>query len=74
MVFLSSSQNANQVHQQVPRWKESSELRILSWNIFMLPYISLFNNNDQRAKALSEQLNGSDYHICLLYTSDAADE
>jgi len=44
MVFLSSSQNANQVHQQVPRWKESSELRILSWNIYMLPYISLFNN------------------------------
>lgn len=65
MVFLSSSHNANQVHQQVPRWKESSELRILSWNIYMLPYISLFNNNDQRAKALSEQLNGSDYHIIV---------
>jgi endonuclease/exonuclease/phosphatase family metal-dependent hydrolase len=65
MVFLSSSHNANQTYHQAPRWKESSELRILSWNIYMLPYISLFNNNDQRAKALSEQLNGSDYHIIV---------
>jgi len=60
-----SSQNANQIHQQVPRWKESPELRILSWNIYMLPYLSLFNDNDQRSKAIAERLNGSDYHIIV---------
>ena len=60
-----SSQNANQVHQQAPRWKESPELRILSWNIYMLPYLSLFNDNDQRSKAIAERLNGSDYHIIV---------
>jgi len=60
-----TSQNANQVHQQVPRWKESPELRILSWNIYMLPYLSLFNDNDQRSKAIAERLNGSDYHIIV---------
>lgn len=65
MVFLSSLQNANQVHYPVPRWSTSSELKILSWNIYMLPYISLFNKNDQRAKAIAERLNGSDYHIIV---------
>jgi len=60
-----TSQNAYQVHQQVPRWKESPELRILSWNIYMLPYLSLFNDNDQRSKAIAERLNGSDYHIIV---------
>jgi endonuclease/exonuclease/phosphatase family metal-dependent hydrolase len=48
-----------------PRWATSSELKILSWNIYMLPYISLFNKNDQRAKAIAERLNGSDYHIIV---------
>jgi len=65
MVLLRSTPNANQTIHPVPRWKESSELRILSWNIYLLPYISLFNNNDQRAKAIAEQLNGSDYHIIV---------
>ncbi|MCX6308711.1 MAG: endonuclease/exonuclease/phosphatase family protein [Bacteroidia bacterium] len=65
MVLLSSTHKANQAIYPVPRWKESSELRILSWNIYLLPYISLFNNNDQRAKAIAEQLNGSDYHIIV---------
>jgi len=51
--------------QPFPRWSTSSELRILSWNIYMLPYISLFNKNNQRAKAIAERLNGSDYHIIV---------
>ena len=44
---------------------KSSELKILSWNIYMLPYISLFNNNDQRAKKIAEKLNNSDYQIIV---------
>jgi len=65
MVLQRSSHNANQTIHPLPRWKESSELRILSWNIYLLPYLSLFNNNDQRAKTIAEQLNGSDYHIIV---------
>lgn len=65
MFLLSSLQNANQAHLPVPRWSTSSELKILSWNIYMLPYISLFNDNDKRARAIAERLNGSDYHIIV---------
>lgn len=65
MVLLSPLQNANQAHYPVPRWSSSNELKILSWNIYMLPYISLFNDNDKRAKAIAERLSGSDYHIIV---------
>jgi len=65
MVLLSSSQNAKPVQHSVPRWSASTELKILSWNIYLLPYISLFNDNDKRAKAIGERLNGSDYHIIV---------
>jgi endonuclease/exonuclease/phosphatase family metal-dependent hydrolase len=51
--------------QPFPRWSTSTELKILSWNIYMLPYISLFNKNDQRAMAIAERLNGSDYHLIV---------
>jgi len=51
--------------QPFPRWSTSPELKILSWNIYMLPYISLFNKNDQRAKAIAERLNGSEYHLIV---------
>lgn len=65
MVLLSSSHNANKIPRQTSRWQESSDLRILSWNIYMLPYLSLFNDNDKRAKAIAERLNGSNYHIIV---------
>lgn len=65
MVFLSSSRNSKTVQHPVPRWSASTELKILSWNIYLLPYVSLFNDNDKRAKAIGERLNGSDYHIIV---------
>lgn len=43
----------------------SSELKILSWNIFMLPYISNFNNNGERAAIIGDQLVDSDYQIIV---------
>lgn len=43
----------------------SDELKILSWNIYMLPYISLFNRNDERAKAIVSKLYNSDYQIIV---------
>ena len=45
--------------------KVSKDLKILSWNIYMLPYLSLFNGNSSRARVISEQLIKSDYQIVV---------
>lgn len=45
--------------------KDSTGLKILSWNIYMLPYISLFNNNALRAKTIAQKLSTSDYQIIV---------
>jgi len=45
--------------------KDSTGLKILSWNIYMLPYISLFNHNAQRAKTIADKLSTSDYQIIV---------
>ena len=42
-----------------------SSLKILSWNIYMLPYISLFNHNADRAKVIANKLEYSDYKIIV---------
>ncbi len=42
-----------------------SNLKILSWNIFMLPYVSMFNGNGQRAKRIVEELKHSDYQLIV---------
>ena len=44
---------------------DSTELKVLSWNIYMLPYISLFNHNAKRAKVIAEQLKNSAYTIIV---------
>lgn len=44
---------------------EVKDLKILSWNIYMLPYISLFNNNGERAKVIVSKLQNSDCEIIV---------
>ncbi len=44
---------------------KTSQLKILSWNIYLLPYLSLFNSNSIRANAIAEELENSDYHILV---------
>lgn len=44
---------------------ENDQLKILSWNIYLLPYLSLFNNNSKRANAIADELENSDYHILV---------
>jgi len=44
---------------------QSDELKILSWNIYMLPYVRFWNNNRTRAKAIARELTNSDYHIIV---------
>ncbi|MDP4239985.1 MAG: sphingomyelin phosphodiesterase [Bacteroidota bacterium] len=40
-------------------------LKILSWNIYLLPYISLFNRNAERAEVIAAELRYSDYQIIV---------
>ncbi len=44
---------------------KSPQLKILSWNIYLLPYLSLFNSNSKRANAIADELENSDYHILV---------
>jgi len=44
---------------------QQGELKILSWNIYMLPHCSLINGNTRRAKAIAENLSGSEYDIIV---------
>jgi endonuclease/exonuclease/phosphatase family metal-dependent hydrolase len=64
-MFFNSSQNAIQSENSFCQETISFELKILSWNIYMLPYISLFNSNDQRAKIIADKLKASDYQIIV---------
>ena len=43
----------------------TNQLKILSWNIYMLPYISLFNHNAGRAKVIADKLEHADYQIIV---------
>ena len=60
-----SAQNAVQMDNSICQQIKFFELKILSWNIYMLPYLSLFNNNFQRAKVIADKLNVSDYHVIV---------
>jgi endonuclease/exonuclease/phosphatase family metal-dependent hydrolase len=40
-------------------------LKILSWNIYMLPHLSLIHRNRKRAALIAENLKKSDYDILL---------
>jgi len=62
--------NTIEIKGQTPPYIEKtsvtpSSLKILSWNIYMLPYISLFNSNAKRAKVIADKLEYSDYQIIV---------
>jgi endonuclease/exonuclease/phosphatase family metal-dependent hydrolase len=42
-----------------------NQLKILTWNIYMLPYCSLVNGNCQRARMIASQLSDSDYDVIV---------
>lgn len=43
----------------------SGELKILTWNIFMLPYCSIIHGSLTRARAIADKLANSDYDIIV---------
>lgn len=44
---------------------DHKHLKILSWNIYMLPYISLINGNTKRASLIADKLQNSDFQIIV---------
>ncbi len=62
MTIISSESFAKNPVQEC---KSENQLKVLSWNIFLLPYLSLFNNNSIRANAIADELENSDYHILV---------
>jgi endonuclease/exonuclease/phosphatase family metal-dependent hydrolase len=42
-----------------------NDLKILTWNIYMLPHCNLLNGNCKRARLIAEKLNESDYNIIV---------
>jgi len=55
----------NQPLPEVLQKTDSGSLKILSWNIYMLPYLSLFNHNAGRARAIADRLEHTDYNIIV---------
>lgn len=46
--------------------KTGNELKILTWNIYMLPYCNLLHKNCKRARFIAEKLYESPYDIIVL--------
>lgn len=43
----------------------SSEMKVLTWNIYMLPHFNWINANHRRARGLAQELCQSDYTIIV---------
>lgn len=51
---------------QVRKYNENkTDLKILTWNIYMLPHCSYFNDNCRRARFIAGKLESSEYDIVL---------
>lgn len=51
---------------------EQQPLRVLSWNIYLLPVLSLFNDNQSRAKAIADQIVESNYDVVVFQEAFSA--
>lgn len=55
---------SKQQYKEFPDFKQK-KLKILSWNIYMLPYINFLNNNELRAQSIGELLRHEDFNIIV---------
>jgi endonuclease/exonuclease/phosphatase family metal-dependent hydrolase len=46
--------------------KPNQPLKILSWNIYMLPFCNMVNHNSERSKYIASKLDSSEYDIIIL--------
>ncbi|MDD3195868.1 MAG: sphingomyelin phosphodiesterase [Paludibacter sp.] len=51
---------------------DSSPLRILSWNVYLLPVLSLFNDNPLRARAIADEIYDSNYDVVVFQEAFSA--
>lgn len=51
---------------------DQKPLRVLSWNIYLLPVLSLFNNNQSRAKTIADQIAESNYDVVVFQEAFSA--
>lgn len=61
LLFIFKSAGAKEIISR----KSRDELKILSWNIYMLPHCSLFHGNCKRARDIAEVLLHSEYDIIV---------
>ena len=61
-LFETYPQNTSVLNDQ---FASTGNLKILSWNIYMLPYLSLFNGNTKRAEIIAKKLEDSDYQVII---------
>jgi len=59
------TQQKNNVEKIIKKCKQRDHLKILTWNIYMLPYIGVMNNNSTRAESIGETLFHLDYDIIV---------
>lgn len=59
-----SHQKSN-VENIINKYTHRNHLKILTWNIYMLPFIGVMNNNSSRAESIGETLLYKDYDIIV---------
>ncbi len=53
------------IQSAIPFHEKKPGLKILTWNIYMLPHCSYFNDNSKRARSIATTLESSEYDIIL---------
>jgi len=57
--------NIVQAQEQAQEFEDSTQLKVLSWNIYMLPPLVLFTGKQKRARAIGQLLMDSDYDVIV---------
>ncbi|MEM7105006.1 MAG: endonuclease/exonuclease/phosphatase family protein [Bacteroidota bacterium] len=65
LLFISLTGNAKPANEPTSPETDTSLLKVLSWNIYMLPAPFLITGKRKRAKALGNVLDNSDYDVLL---------
>ena len=65
LLFLPIEVNSIRPSSSYYRPPEMKEIKILSWNIYMLPHLDFKNSNKLRAEAIAKELSQGDYSIIV---------
>lgn len=65
MIFASNPVNFGKPNSNIKKQDDMRDLKILTWNIYMLPHCSWIHGNCKRARAIAEKLKAADYDIIV---------